>query len=142
MNAELEQKLVAKYPQLFAGASQPLTESLMAFGCECDDGWFNLISGMCAAIAHHLKFCDAADRVAYQFVQIKEKFGGLRVYDNGSDDVVAGIILLAETLSYTTCEVCGSPGCVCHAGNWFKTLCPACAKELQYAAWEKEKAAE
>jgi hypothetical protein len=54
--------------------------------------------------------------------QVKEKFGGLRFYTNGYTDVINGMIRMAESMSYRTCEVCGSPGRSNHYG-WISTLC-------------------
>ena len=54
--------------------------------------------------------------------QVKEKFGGLRFYTNGYTDVVQGMISMAESMSYRTCEVCGSPGRSNNYG-WISTLC-------------------
>ena len=43
-------------------------------------------------------------------IQVKEKFGGLRFYYSGGDDYIRGLVDMAESMSYKTCEVCGSPG--------------------------------
>lgn len=49
-------------------------------------------------------------------LQIKEKFGGLRVYWQGKGlghrvwNQVAGAVALAETVADSTCEKCGAPG--------------------------------
>ncbi len=43
--------------------------------------------------------------------QVKEKFGGLRFYvHKGGDEFTQGAIALAESLSFTICDVCGNPG--------------------------------
>ena len=55
-------------------------------------------------------------------IQVKEKFGGLRFYYNGGDDYIRGVVSMAETMSYTTCEVCGSPGNL-RGKHWVQTLC-------------------
>jgi hypothetical protein len=54
--------------------------------------------------------------------QVKEKFGGLRFYTNGFTDTIDGMIRMAESMSYRTCEVCGSPGRSNNYG-WISTLC-------------------
>jgi hypothetical protein len=56
------------------------------------------------------------------FVQIKEKFGSLRMYHDGGDARAAGIVDMAETLSSCTCEVCGAPATT-RSGRWVSTLC-------------------
>ncbi len=54
--------------------------------------------------------------------QIKEKFGGLRVYINGGNAEMRTCTHFAESMSYHTCEVCGSPGKL-RKDDWVKTLC-------------------
>ena len=54
--------------------------------------------------------------------QVKEKFGGLRFYTNGYTDEISGMISMAESMSYRTCEVCGAPG-RSNSYGWISTLC-------------------
>lgn len=129
MSPELEEKLTKKYPNLFRGKDRPLTESLMPFGCEHSDGWFNIISCLCMEIENHLK---RSPDDAYEFVQIKEKFGTLRVYDNGHDEFIDGLISMAEAMSSVTCEVTGKPGELCRRGTWYRTLCREQAEKDGY----------
>ena len=55
-------------------------------------------------------------------VQVKEKFGTLRFYYHGGDDVIDGMVGMAESMSAVTCEECGNPGTVTK-GGWIRTLC-------------------
>jgi hypothetical protein len=55
-------------------------------------------------------------------VQVKEKFGGLRFYINGGNDQHYHYITFAESMSYRTCEECGSPG-KRYTDGWHQTLC-------------------
>lgn len=119
MSPNLEEKLYSSFPNLFQGKDKPKNESLMSFGCAHDDGWFNIIYQMCHAISQHLK----NKNIKYEFFQIKEKFGSLRVYDNGHDDFIDGVISMAERMSSCTCEVTGNPGRLYRKGHWYKTLC-------------------
>lgn len=54
--------------------------------------------------------------------QVKEKFGGLRFYYDGGDDIVSGMVRMAESMSYRTCEECGAPG-MSNSYGWISTLC-------------------
>jgi hypothetical protein len=54
--------------------------------------------------------------------QIKEKFGTLRFYYHGGDDIVDGIVRMAEAMSAVTCEVCGDVGKT-NGDGWLSTLC-------------------
>jgi len=132
MNTDLEKNLSEKYPQLFSDSNKPPTESLMCFGCDHGDGWFFIIEAMCHLIDQYIKNGDWKHEYPYKFVQIKEKFGGLRVYDHGADDYIRGVIDMAESLSYRVCELCGSSGSKFHFGMWVKTLCGACAAQNGY----------
>ncbi len=57
-----------------------------------------------------------------QIIQIKEKFGFLRIYYTGSDSYIQGVVDMAEEFSKFTCEQCGKPGTSSHKG-WIKILC-------------------
>jgi hypothetical protein len=91
---------------------------------ECDIGWFDLID---EALKDILDIAYEEDE-PIQVVQIKEKFGGLRIYyDAESEDEdrlhrLEDIVYNAEKLSYKTCEVCGEEGKP-RKGVWIKTLC-------------------
>lgn len=62
--------------------------------------------------------------------QVKEKFGGLRYYISGGEEVQS-LVHLAERLSYSICEECGNKGVLREFG-WFKTLCKDCwLKDLE-----------
>lgn len=54
--------------------------------------------------------------------QVKEKFGGLRFYYSGGDDYIDGVVAMAESMSYRTCEECGAPG-TSTEGGWIRVLC-------------------
>lgn len=54
--------------------------------------------------------------------QVKEKFGGLRFYVDGANCEHHNYISFAESMSYRTCETCGSPGKT-YTDGWHSTLC-------------------
>lgn len=63
-----------------------------------------------------------------EFVQIKEKFGTLRVYYSGGDDKIDGMVRLAESISGVTCEECAAPGET--GGSYYiRTLCDECREK-------------
>lgn len=62
--------------------------------------------------------------------QVKEKFGGLRFYYHGGDDVVDGMVRMAEAWASVTCETCGEKGQRRH-GGWVRTLCDKHEEEYQ-----------
>lgn len=67
--------------------------------------------------------------------QVKEKFGTLRFYYNGGDDVVSGIERMAESMSAVTCETCGAPG-KSRSGGWIQTLCDTHAEGREELVWK------
>jgi len=138
MDQELQNKLFEKYPSLFENKNKSIQESCMGWGIECNNGWYELLSSVCWRISQHEK--NIADRirvrnevgkendqsdldyVPVKFDQIKEKFGGIRIYYTGGDDYVDGIISLADEMSYKICEVCGNAGKP-NKGGWITVLC-------------------
>ena len=102
----------------------PLTESLMAFGFECGDGWFDLVKELCEKLK-------ALNLKNFRVTQVKEKFGGLRFYIGSVEpekaDQVFRLIDKAEKESYRTCETCGKPGKPNKEG-WITTLCNNCRR--------------
>jgi len=87
MKEELEQKLVAKYPTIFKKYGSSRTESCMSYGCECNDGWYDILDTLCTALTSLYEtgfFIDGESIIleAPKVVasQIKEKFGTLRFY--------------------------------------------------------------
>ena len=56
-------------------------------------------------------------------IQIKEKFGGLRLYYEGSDPYIDGLIAMAEATSFKTCEQCGKEGKRRTKGGYIYTSC-------------------
>ena len=71
----------------------------------------------------------------YSICQIKEKFGGLRWYDNGFPtegyEEYKEWLDKYEELSYKTCIDCGKPAKYFTRG-WITPICEDCAKEYDY----------
>lgn len=63
---------------------------------------------------------------SYQIIQIKEKFGGLRWYDNSSLPGIQVIIAKYEALSEKICINCGKPAIWISKG-WISPYCDECA---------------
>jgi len=68
-----------------------------------------------------------------KIAQYKEKFGTLRVYIDGGDDHIKGMIRFAEYLSSKTCQNTGKAGCMVRRGSWWATLSPEEAERLQFS---------
>ncbi len=138
MRAELNSNLVSAYPELLGANIE------VGVG----DGWYNIVDCALALLQHHCtQQTDAYERALVtsksnerplhkhecqalaagpgkqpKAAQIKEKFGGLRLYVDGVDTYGAGVIAMAEQLSVLTCDQCGAPG-ERHGGAWIRTRC-------------------
>ena len=66
----------------------------------------------------------------YRITQIKEKFGGLRWYDNGNTEEGYNIINKYESLSRKTCICCGKPAKYITLG-WISPFCEDCIKDIE-----------
>lgn len=66
----------------------------------------------------------------YRITQIKEKFGGLRWYDNGNTEEGYNIINKYESLSRTTCICCGKPAKYITL-DWVSPFCEDCIKDIE-----------
>lgn len=96
---------------------------------DMDDGWrYAFGEQMCQEIKDALVEEGCLDQ--YRIMQIKEKFGGLRWYDNGAPKKVDEIIAKYSALSEKTCVRCGEPATKESAG-WISPYCNKCADELE-----------
>lgn len=131
MKQELDEQLCKKYPLIFKNRHGDMKETLMCWGFECGDGWYQILDSLCGNIQHYIDWNNKSAVAGYKdfqpveqvvAVQVKEKFGGLRFYYDGGDDHISGMVRMAESWAYHTCEECGSPGTM-RTGGWIRTLC-------------------
>ena len=143
MDEELQNQLYEKYPDLFSNRNKGRMESCMYWGIECNNGWYELLASVCWRVSQHEKNIEDRKRILadqpekikaeleyfpVKFDQVKEKYGGLRIYFSGGDDYVDGIVSMAEEYSYKVCEVCGNTGKP-NKGGWITTLCESCREK-------------
>jgi len=138
MDKRLEEYFTKKYPNLFRDMRGDMTKTCMAWGCACGNGWFHIMN---AAFK-------VAEHPGAILLQVKEKFGGLRLYWMGpgppdfpaltdkETDRIRTALDTAEDRSYQVCENCGAPGKV-RRGGWVYTLCNRC-HGLNYGATNYE----
>ena len=141
MKPELEQKLIKKYPKIFADVNKGPKETLICFGLECGDGWYWLLDNLCSKIQHYVDQEGYYPKVEISQViaeQVKEKFGGLRFYVHGGDSKTDNYISFAEYLSDTICEECGSTKDIGHTEGWITTLCKECGEKQTQLKWKQD----
>lgn len=161
MNAELENKLADAFS--FMQKNETLEEQRAkgkiddlygAFGCDCDDGWYDVLYELCAEITELYKKQDKPVDIVMD--QVKEKYGTLRFYyhhegenkgisaidfpgvslrfsskDNELHRQVAEIVQKWENKSGEVCEKCGKPGVLRKDLSWILTLCDDCYDKIQ-----------
>ena len=120
-------ELQQNYPSLFYFRNDSGELLSPAYGIDCPEGWRPLVRRLCA-------FIDQRNKRGWivKIAQIKEKFGTLRFYVDGSEPIIEGVIEFAEHLSSLTCEITGETGCLCVKDGWYKTLSLDKAKELGF----------
>jgi hypothetical protein len=137
MTPEQDKYLCEKYPKIFKNRNGSIKDTCIAWGFECGSGWVRIIDTLCEVIQHHVdwkvRLLSVEERDDFQVVanQVKEKFGGLRFYYSGGDDVIQGMVHMAEHMSYKTCESCGSPGSgrAKNKSVWIGIRCDSCEKD-------------
>ena len=142
------EEIIAKYPKIFV--------DYVGNPGRCNwhgvpDGWLPIIDDLCGAIQeyidHHSHSIDNPEYIegfvwnkddvtTHRYIQkhpdqvtctqMKEKFGGLRFYENGADKKVDGMIHYAEYLADNTCQDCGSREDLGKTSGWITTLCRTC----------------
>jgi len=168
MNRENTEKLFNDFPEFFDDRKKGLMVSLMGFGFECGDGWYDLIYNLCKDIkkwymTHESRHYDEeyekyetkkGIQPHFQVQQVKEKFGGLRFYISPAPQEIHDMIHIAEGRSYYICEMCGK-SCLTSTPEdyksfyrdelaWIQTLCDECLYEKMgdnkdyISDWQKE----
>ena len=135
MREELERKLVERWPGWF-NVGGDVRHTLMTFGFQCGDGWFDLVWRLCEELGPLVIEYEKQTGSRFEVVQVKEKFGGLRFYVHGANDAIRQLIEATELESAQTCDVCGKPG-QRRGGGWIRTLCDEHAEGREiFTGWQ------
>lgn len=127
-------KLVKKYPWLTpidSWTGRPYKDydySWTLLDC-MPDGWrFAFGDMMCEEIDALLRRANFVKK--YRIVEVKEKYGGLRWYDNGVPESIheemSHVISKYECISECCCIVCGKPDVKMTNAGWLEPLCKPC----------------
>ena len=114
-----------------------------AFGCECGEGWYGVLRGLCRDITD--AYTAKGLEVDVVPDQVKEKFGFLNFYHHIGHDYfnppkhdmykeVDALISKWEDISGGTCEWCGEPGTMRNDG-WLQVRCDGCEEKYR-KRWE------
>ena len=134
---ERNKQLIEKYPFLLPRNrwTDKVDENYNYEYTELDampDGWRKAFGEqMCQEIKDELVKASALER--YRIMQIKEKYGTLRWYDNFNTQKGYDIIHKYEALSARTCIQCGKPATRITTG-WIAPYCDECIDDaLEYS---------
>ena len=118
---KIRDDLQNKYKFLRAG---PIEQDLMSFGFDCGDGWLPILEDLFMKIDDVVKRDNLTE---FKVVQVKEKFGGLRVYVRGGNAEITALINGAEETAAETCEDCGNtPAQRRSVHGYVRTQCSKC----------------
>lgn len=142
--AEYNKALLEKYPWLtpynvWTGKLDENYNYESTWADDIPDGW-RLAFGdqMIEELDCLLKKYGLEDK--YHIFQIKEKFGGLRWYDDGFSEEgyeeYRDWLCKYEDLSFSTCIDCGKPA-IGYTKGWIVPLCKECMKDRPYTPIEE-----
>jgi len=115
MHKTLTDALYSKCPIIYRNrdAADKENRTLMVWGFLCGSGWYDLLLNLSVSLeknARRQQQMGIPDSKLPMISQVKEKFGGLRVYmKNGSPELYA-LIEKAQQASTSICECCGDEG--------------------------------
>lgn len=104
VSPEREEMLCKPNLNLFPNAT--IVDGRYFWGFECLDGWYDLLNNALSLVSARCEIAPDCEPVTV--LEVKEKFGGLRIYYRGGDDYVCGVFNLAEVMSVNICAICGS----------------------------------
>lgn len=127
---EENRRLVERYP--FLAPKWETYDYEFTYLDDIPQGWKKAFGvEFCEELRNILIEGDYLDK--YQVVQAKEKYGGLRWYDNGAPkriwDKLTDIVSKYEKISERTCVRCGKPGKMIKT-FWISPYCEDCFYEI------------
>lgn len=125
--------LIEKHPKIFA-SYEGNPGNCNWYGVP--KGWLPIVDLLCSSIQNYIDHSSKWNKELEKFtnppqvtcIQMKEKFGGLRFYTNGHDEIVEGMIEMAEYMCDNTCQDCGSTSNVGVTTGWISILCQNCVQ--------------
>jgi len=120
VNEDNTKRIIELCPSFFRGVEGT---SFCRFGFECGNGWTELLLEFANAVANTISKLPMEQGTKIVCLQIKEKFGGIRIYYSPVHPSIDNAVWVAEGKSMRTCEKCGSPGEREMNGTWMTTRC-------------------
>lgn len=130
MDIEKTNKLWEAFPHLYQGKDMGIRASLIPFGFECGDGWFDLLWDLSKKLTELIEALPESEREHIYASQVKEKYGELCFYMTTATNEMWDLIEEAEKKSTTICDICGMPGKLREYSGWYSTKCETCADRV------------
>lgn len=125
----IEETLAEKYP--YINTNDYIWHELIHTAQEYGPGWNDLIIELIEKIDETYKKHNI-DTQDFKIEEIKEKYGGLRIYASSIIEEVYKLISEYEDKADTVCDICGDTGSLYIKNGWLETLCKKCACETGY----------
>ena len=87
MRKELERRLVERWPTWF-NTEGDIRCTAMPRGFEHDDGWFDILWRLSEDFEPMVAQFEQETGSQFEVLQVKEKFGGLRIHLNNANDAI------------------------------------------------------
>jgi hypothetical protein len=121
MRKELEQKVIARWPQWFNTEGD--VSHTAPRGFLHGEGWFDILWRLCGDLESLVEEFEQESGCQFEILQVKEKFGGLRIYVSGANDAMGQ--RASKPPKWTRPAPARFVGNRehCGKGSWTKTLC-------------------
>lgn len=127
MNLENARKISDAAPSVFYITSGGDATDV-PFLFECGDGWVDILLEAATQLNDHIQTLPDDVRQDVVVLQVKEKYGTLRIYVSYYTEEIDNIVKEAEKKSCKTCETCGKEGKL-RGSRWFYTACDKHTRE-------------
>ena len=131
MNSENTKKLLEAAPSLYGDS----------FYFECGDGWFDILLRASIELETIIRTYPKEVRDDIVALQVKEKYGTLRLYISYYSEELDEIIQRVESKSACTCETCGNAG-VIRGSFWLYVACDEHVRETDKFQEDKSSGAQ
>lgn len=144
MKVELQKELHSRYKKLlnhsrYRDLPRHLNKTIIQYGFECGDGWFNVVNDFLSAIE---KVCQNHDSKPL-ILRISVKNGKLNLsylYTDITelDDRIDEIATFYINRSKTTCENCGTFAEITEIRDSKKSLCEDCLRLFKHPSYKTD----
>lgn len=123
---EFDRHLYGRFPNLMRDLYGDMRETCLVWGVCCGRGWWPIIESCAEKLEALILQLPEEQRPDCRAVQIKEKYGSLRVYMSCQNETMDAAIHEAAEECARICEHCGLPGTLRCVQGWYSVQCQVC----------------